>query len=42
MRVYREQTQPLVAYYRAAGILVEIDAIGSMEAVAERVQGALA
>lgn len=42
MRVYRQQTQPLVAHYRAAGILAEVDGMGSMEAVAERVQGALA
>jgi adenylate kinase len=42
MRVYRQQTQPLVAHYRAAGILVEVDGIGSLETVAERVQEALA
>ena len=41
MRVYRQQTQPLAAHYRAAGILVEVDGIGSMDTVAERVQGAL-
>jgi len=42
MRVYRQLTRPLVAHYRAAGILMEVDGIGSMQAVAERVQGALA
>lgn len=42
MRVYRQQTEPLLAHYRAAGILVSVDGMGSMDAVAERVQGALA
>ena len=42
MRVYREQTQPLIDYYRGRGVLREVDGIGSVEAVAERIQGALA
>lgn len=42
MRVYREQTQPLIDYYRARGVLREVDGLGSVEAVAERIQGALA
>lgn len=42
MRVYREQTQPLIDYYRARGVLREIDGLGTVEAVGERVQGALA
>jgi adenylate kinase len=42
MRVYREQTQPLIEYYRARGVLREVDGLGTVEAVAERIQGALA
>lgn len=42
MRVYREQTQPLVEYYRGRGVLREVDGLGTVEAVAERIQGALA
>jgi len=42
MRVYREQTQPLADYYRARGVLREIDGLGTVEAVAARIDGALA
>jgi len=42
MRVYREQTQPLIDYYRGRGVLREIDGLGSIEAVATRLDGALA
>jgi adenylate kinase len=42
MQVYRAQTEPLVAHYRELGVLVEVDGMGSVEEVAERVQGALA
>ena len=41
MRVYREQTEPLVAYYLARGIVVGIDAAGSPEAVYGRIQDVL-
>ncbi len=37
MRVYREQTEPLVAYYRKSGVLVEVDGRGSVDQVALRV-----
>ena len=33
LRVYRAQTEPLVARYRAAGLLAEVDASGSMDQV---------
>src|SRR5262249_52823165 len=33
LRVYRAQTEPLVARYRKGGLLEEIDASGTMEAV---------
>jgi len=42
MRVYREQTQPLVEYYRKRGVLREVDGIGTVAAVAARIEGALA
>jgi adenylate kinase len=35
---YRQQTQPLVAFYRQRGNLVEIEAVGSIAAIAARVQ----
>jgi adenylate kinase len=37
MRVYREQTEPLVAYYLAQGTLVGIDAAGAVEHVAAEI-----
>ncbi len=42
MEVYRRQTAPLIEYYRAQGILVELDGMGSMDEVARRIDGALA
>jgi adenylate kinase len=41
MRVYQEQTEPLIAHYRRAGVLCEIDGVGTIEAVAERIQKAV-
>ena len=41
MHVYRDQTEPLVAYYLARGIVVGIDAAGSPEAVYGRIQDVL-
>jgi len=42
MRVYRQQTAPLIAYYKAQGIVVELDGLGTVEEVARRIEGALA
>jgi len=42
MRVYREQTAPLLDFYRRKGVLVEVDGVGSMEEVARRIDEALA
>jgi adenylate kinase len=39
--VYKEQTEPLVALYRSRGILVAIEAVGSIPEIAERVRMAL-
>ena len=41
LRLYREQTEPLVEYYRARGILVGIDADRSVEEVFAEIQKAL-
>lgn len=40
MRVYREQTAPLIEYYGARGVLVEVDGLGSVDEVAHRIEGA--
>jgi adenylate kinase len=43
MRAYREQTEPVVAWYRADGTpFAQIDAVGEVNAVTARVSEALA
>lgn len=41
MKVYADQTAPLVAYYREQGILAEVDGMGSVDEVADRIRGAI-
>jgi len=41
MRVYREQTEPLVRYYQERGSLREVDGMGTVEEIAERIREAL-
>lgn len=41
MRVYREQTEPLVTHYLAQGTLVGVDAAGSIEHVAAEIERVL-
>jgi adenylate kinase len=41
LRVYSVQTEPLIGYYRERGLLVEIDALGQIDQVFERVVDAL-
>ncbi len=41
LRVYHQQTAPLVEFYRDRGLLVSVDGNGSIEQVRERVLGAL-
>ncbi|MCB0325634.1 MAG: adenylate kinase [Bdellovibrionales bacterium] len=41
LRVYEQQTAPLVAYYRQRELLVTVDATGSVEQVAEKLLHAL-
>jgi adenylate kinase len=42
LRVYREETAPLIRHYGDRGLLVTIDASGTPEAVATRLDPALA
>jgi adenylate kinase len=41
LTVYAEQTSPLIAYYRAAGLLAELDGMQSIPVVQEQLLGAL-
>lgn len=40
--VYLEQTEPVIALYRERGLVAEVDGLGSVDEVAERVASALA
>ncbi len=42
MRVYEEQTAPLLGYYRSQGLLIEVSGLGGVEEVAKRIEEALA
>ena len=42
LRVYREKTEPLAAFYAERGLLAGVDGVGSIEDVAGRVDEALA
>lgn len=42
LEVYRQQTAPLIAYYRQRQLLQAVDAEGSIEAIAERIERLLA
>jgi adenylate kinase len=42
MTVYSEQTAPLAAFYQVRGILVQVDGMGSVDEVTDRMVGALA
>jgi adenylate kinase len=39
--VYRDQTEPLVAHYRDRGLVREIDGVGTVEAIAQRIDEAV-
>jgi adenylate kinase len=41
LEVYRQQTEPLIAYYRARDLLVPVEAAGTVEAIAERILAVL-
>ncbi len=40
--IFREQTAPLIGFYREAGLLVSVDGDGSVEGVADQITDALA
>jgi len=42
LTVYREQTAPLISHYRAQGLLESVEAAGSVEAIAGRIEQLLA
>jgi adenylate kinase len=41
LKVYRQQTEPLVDYYRSRGTLKEIDGLGTVDKIFDRILGAL-
>lgn len=41
LKVYRENTAPLIDYYREKGIFYEVDGVGKVEEVLERIEGVL-
>ena len=41
LQVYRDQTAPLIAYYREAGLLQAVEADGSVDAIAARIEALL-
>ena len=41
LQVYHEDTEPLINYYREAGVLIEMDGTGGVESVARRVWATL-
>jgi adenylate kinase len=42
LTVYSEQTEPLIAVYAERGLILTVDALGSVDEVTERIQVALA
>jgi len=41
LEVYRQQTEPLIAYYRERNLLVPVEAAATVEAIAERIEAVL-
>jgi adenylate kinase len=41
LKVYDEETAPLAALYRERGLLHQVDGMGEMDEVTERLQGVL-
>jgi adenylate kinase len=41
LAVFREQTEPLIAHYRAQGVMTAIPGTGTVEEIAERIAGSL-
>ncbi len=41
LRVYRQKTEPLIDFYRKRGLLVDVDGVGSIPEIADRIGKAL-
>ena len=41
LEVYREQTEPLIAYYRERGLIAPVEAAGTVDAIADRIAALL-
>jgi adenylate kinase len=41
LEVYRQQTEPLIAYYRERDLLAPVEAAGSVEAIGDRIASLL-
>ena len=41
LEVYREKTSPLISFYRDKGLLVSVEANGSVEEITDRITGVL-
>jgi adenylate kinase len=41
LNVYKEQTEPLIAFYQERGILKRINGVGEMDAIEQRIKDAL-
>ena len=41
IEVYEEKTEPLIAYYKNKGLLIEVDAFGTVEDVSKRIKEVL-
>ena len=41
LRVYHQKTEPLVGYYRGKGLLVDVDGMGDIAEIAEKIDQAL-
>ncbi len=42
LKVYHEKTEPLIDFYRKRGLLKEVDGIGTVPEITERLGNALA
>jgi adenylate kinase len=41
LKVYREETEPLVAYFKDRGNLLEVSAMGTVKEIAQRIRTAI-
>ena len=41
MKVYRQETEPVIDHYRGRGVVVEVDGMGTIDEVADRIEQAL-